>query len=355
MNRKSALLEAGWFGLVCFAALWLAAMAAWDAFFGEPTCASGGCLTVQTSPWARPFGGPPLSFWGAALLGLLAARAAWLQARGKSPWTDEACLAMQGGAVAAAIAATAYAGFALRAACADCLVAAGAIALSGFLFGVATLAGAAPSEVRLAPLALGLCLATLPVAAVRGAAWRDRMLMERRFEAEALPETRRPDALVWGRKDAGRTMVAFLDFRCWACHLLLRQARRPVRDGRLRLIVLHAPLHSDTDLAQVAHAAALEGRFDELLARLDEAGSPAHNPWDWAEERWPGLRARRERAAEAAVARQGELARRLGIVQTPTVFVLGPEGRFQRRPWLECLPSPEPSPESVRTLGEAKG
>ncbi|HCE01118.1 MAG TPA: hypothetical protein DER07_08760, partial [Armatimonadetes bacterium] len=155
----------------------------------------------------------------------------------------------------------------------------------------------------------------------------------------ALPEARGPEALVWGRPDAPSAMVAFLDFRCWACQLLLRQAEKPVRAGLLRLAVLHAPLHADSELAEVAHAVALEGRFDRLVAELEEAGKPGRSPWEWAEARWPGIRGRRGAAVSRIVARQADLARRLNVVQTPTVFALGPDGRFRRRPWLECLPA----------------
>lgn len=339
MSRRAALLEACWFGLVCFAALWLGAMAAWDARFGEPSCASGGCLTVQTSPWARPLGGPPLSVWGCALMGLLALRAFVLLRAGREPWSDGPAALAQAVAVSASVAATAYSGFWLRAACADCLVAAGAIALSGFLFGVAALAGAPGSGAGVAPLLAALALSSLPVAGVRGAELRERLDLERRFQALALPEARGPDALVWGKPDAPSAMVAFLDFRCWACQLLLRQAERPIRAGLLRLAVLHAPLHADSELAEVAHAAALEGRFDQLVAHLEEAGRPGRSPWEWAESRWPGIRGRQGVAVSRIVARQASLARRLGVVQTPTVFALGPDGRFRRRPWLECLPT----------------
>lgn len=144
---------------------------------------------------------------------------------------------------------------------------------------------------------------------------------------------------MWGRPDAPSAMVAFLDFRCWACQLLLRQAEKPVRAGLLRLAVLHAPLHADSELAEVAHAVALEGRFDRLVAELEEAGKPGRSPWEWAEARWPGIRGRRGAAVSRIVARQADLARRLNVVQTPTVFALGPDGRFRRRPWLECLPA----------------
>ncbi|MFN3684749.1 MAG: DsbA family protein [Fimbriimonadaceae bacterium] len=339
MSRPAALLEACWFGLVGFAALWLGSMALWDARFDEPTCASGGCLTVQTSPWARPFGGPPLSLWGCALAGALALRALALRRAGRAPWTDGWAACAQTAAVAAAVAATAYSGFVLRAACADCLVAAGAVLLAGFLFGLAALAGTPASRSGVAPLLAALAIAALPVAALRGADLRHRLDLERRFQSEALPEVRGPEALAWGRPDAPAALVAFLDFRCWACQLLLRQAAKPVRAGQLRLVVLHAPLHSDRELAEVAHAAALEGRFEELLRALEEAGEPGRSPWEWAESRWPGIRSRRGAAASRVVARQAALARRLGIVQTPTVFALGPDGRCRRRPWLECLPA----------------
>lgn len=329
------LTEAAWLGALVFAALWLGAMAAWWTAFGGATCSTDGCHVVQASPLARPLG-VPLSAWGAGLS--LATVLAGLSAlrRGVSPLLDPWTAGGQALGVLGALAATSYSLFVLRAACGHCLVAAATLTGAGSAYGLAALSGSPAFELRgrrpVAPFGMAIALACLVSSAPWLAALRLSSQVDRAVEALALPEALGPDGVVWGSARAPSQVLAFIDPLCEVCIGYLEAQEPLVRCGRLRMRILLASVHGTSDAGALMVCVHRAGGFAEFVEGLAEALRTEGDVRPWivrrARETDPAELERSRRIAR----RQEELAKRLGIVETPTVYLLSGNGRPRRIP-----------------------
>jgi len=330
-----ALTEAAWLGALVFAAVWLGAMAAWWSTFGGATCSTDGCHVVQASPLARPLG-VPLSAWGAGLS--LATVLAGLSAlrRGVSPFLDPWTAGGQALGVLGALASTSYSLLVLRAACGHCLVASTTLTGAGLVYGLAALSGSPAFELRarrpVAPFGLAIALACLVASAHWLAALRLSFQVDRAVEALALPEALGPDGVVWGSARAPSQVLAFIDPLCEVCIGFLESQEPLIRCGRLRMRILAASVHGTSDAGALMVCAHRSGRFTEFVRDLAEALRTEGDVRPWivrrARETDPAELERARRIAR----RQEELAKRLGIVETPTVYLLSDNGRPRRIP-----------------------
>ncbi len=143
-----------------------------------------------------------------------------------------------------------------------------------------------------------------------------------------------PDAgaPVTGDADAPITIVEFSDYACTFCvrARATLEALELIYPGQLRVVHRSVPFLSQSPLAaEAARAAAAQGRHRAMEARLYSVAGRVDRVTVEVLAQELGLDMLRFRAAldsgseRAAVQADSELARRLGVVSTPTFFVNG--------------------------------
>lgn len=303
-----------------------------------PCGGSSGCETVALHPLARPFG-VPIAYVG--LLGYLAIFATLYGiASGKPGVRMFRILASLG--VIASTGLVVLTLSVIRATCAWCLASAAIMAALGALAWLAQGAVAPLPERKgwlLAPIASIACAWGIVAWSAPAPPPYDEEVL-RSIPLAQLAPAASPSK---GNPDAGTVIVEFADFSCLTCRVMhARLTAETERTRQVRWVYRHLPLnrlpgHETSARAAVLAAMCQEnGTFWKFADRVFRAGRPFEpDELDGvAQELCPGsdLESRLQDGADPAyttVNSDMATAKSLGLTQTPTYILIGPDGRRQ--------------------------